>query len=43
MAKNENLRSVFDWIQIQFNTFDFLPNFTTLKNVKNLDNNAFFR
>lgn len=23
MAKNENLRSVFDWIQIQFNTFDF--------------------
>ena len=23
MAKNKNLRSVFDWIQIQFNTFDF--------------------
>lgn len=23
MAKNEHLRSVFDWIQIQFNTFDF--------------------
>ena len=23
MTKNENLRSVFDWIQIQFNTFDF--------------------
>ena len=23
MAKTENLRSVFDWIQIQFNTFDF--------------------